>query len=1275
MIEAQENVGLDRLHAPAQLARYRRHALFAAKVAEQPSEGGGNLNGGAHFHVRSRKAARIFSAPMSADSFVHLHCHTEYSTLDGAVRIEAAMKKAQEFKMPALAITDHGNLFGAIEFYQAGNEAGVKPIIGCEVYVAPDDHTKKSANSQRESAYHFTLLAQNDEGYRNLVKLVSIAHLDGMYYKPRIDKALLAQYSAGLIGLSGCLKGEVNSAIIEDNLPRARELVAAYRDILGAENFFLELHNHGIEQQLKCNRVLPTLAQEFGLGLVAANDVHFLNRADHAAHDALICIGTGSNVTDERRMKYVAEVYFKSPAEMRELFQEVPEACDNTLAIAERCGLKIDTSPKYPSYPPPAGQTQNEYLREITEAGLRARYGAEADSATVRERFALEIAVLENQGFVNYFLIVWDFIAWAKARGIPVGPGRGSAAGSMVAYAMGITDIDPLKFKLLFERFLNPERVSPPDIDVDFCVNRRAEVIEYVRQKYGERAVSQIITFGTLGAKSVLRDVARVQGLSYGDADRLAKMVPNELGITLAGFDKKNKETGAVEHVAGAIDKNPELKKAVETEPATAQLWDIATKLEGLTRGVGVHAAGVVIGDRDLSEYIPLTRANDGSIISQYGMGPLGDVGMLKCDFLGLKTLTVITDAVVLIHRHTAGFDIDKIPLDDQASFDMLNKGETIGIFQLESGGMTGWARVFDIRDIEDLNALIALYRPGPMDLIPDYVKRKKGLAKVKPPHKLLEDVTKETYGVLIYQEQVMQAAQVMAGYTLGGADLLRRAMGKKDKEKMAKERVKFREGAAKLHGVKADVADEVFDTLEKFAGYGFNRSHSAAYAWISYQTAYLKANYPVEFMAAVMSNEVSNTDKISIFVGECERMGIRILPPDVNKSGLKFSPEEVSAEGVAAVHALRRKTGAAVDGADEVIEEDVRFDDLPEAPRPKAKMDDEPPAPVERIHVGSIRYGLAAIKTVGETAVAAAVVERETAGAFLSLEDFCARIDLKKMNKKALECLVKCGAFDWTGVERAQLCSEIDAALGAASSAHRDRAAGQFSMFEDFAAGQSSTKKKPSGPTAPPWSSTEKLAFEKELLGFYVTGHPLDDYRSALEKTGITPVAKLGEQEDKSTVTIAGALTSVEQKFTTRDNKPFAVVVLEDLSASLEVMIWSETFTKSQAHLVLGNVVAITGRLDRREEAPRLSANEIKPVKKPVPAEKPVVLSFDRERTTEADLQTVRAAVERFPGSRRREFEFVGPDGSRVRLRAGSEFRVAWSAELAKELSPWLDR
>lgn len=1211
---------------------------------------------------------------MSADSFVHLHLHTEYSLLDGAVRIPELMKKAKAFGMPAVAITDHGNLFGAIEFFQEAQKAKIKPIIGCEVYMAPGSHLDRgSASNGRDTSYHFTLLAKDAQGYANLIKLVSIAHLDGMYYKPRIDKELLAEHSAGLIGLSGCLKGEVNQAIIADDYPRALDLAGKYRDILGAENFFLEMHDHGIEAQIKCNKVIPRIGQDLGLGLVAGNDVHFLEKAHHEAHDVMICIGTGANVTDERRMKYTPELYFKSPQEMAALFREHPEAIANTLAIAERCNLEIEFGkPKYPNYNPPTGFTQNGYLRKIVSDGLIRRYGERAmEDAVIKERIERELGVLETQGFVNYFLITWDFIDWARQQGIPVGPGRGSAAGSMVAYVMGITDIDPIRYKLLFERFLNPERVSPPDIDVDFCVNRRGEVIEYVRNKYGDRAVSQIVTFGTMGAKSVVRDVARVLGWSYGDGDRMAKMIPNELGITLAGIDKKNKETGAVEHIPGAIDKNPELKKAVDEEPATKQMWDYATTLEGLTRGVGVHAAGVVISDRDLSEYIPLTRANDGSIVSQYSMGPLTDLGMLKMDFLGLKTLTVITDAVALIRKRVPDFNIDTVPVDDQATFDLYNKGETIGVFQVESGGMVGVCRQFDVKDIEDINAILALYRPGPMDLIPDYIKRKKGKTKVKAPHPLLNDMTKETYGILVYQEQVMQAAQILAGYTLGGADLLRRAMGKKDKEKMAKERIKFCEGAAKLHGIKEDVANEIFDTLEKFAGYGFNRSHSAAYAWVSYQTAYLKANYPVEFMAAVMSNEVANTDKISIFVAECERLGIKILPPDVNKSGLKFVPEEVNEEGLAALKASRKAKPAETETTDEE-EEGISFESLPKAKG--AKKPAESAAPVQRIPVGSTRFGLAAIKNVGEAAMESAVIERTKNGPFASLEDFCGRIDSKKLNKKSLECLVKCGAFDWTGIERAELFAEIDGAFAAAASSHRDRASGQVGLFDSLDAAPAPKKRAASRVT--PWTTTEKLAFEKELLGFYVTGHPLDDYRPLLESSKFTPIARLGELEDKSTPTIAGALTVVEKKFTKKDSKPFAVVTLEDLSGSLEVMIWNETFTKAQAHLVQGAVVSISGRLDRREEAPRIVASEVKPLKRPASsasADKPVVLTFDRAQTTEADLVRVREIIAKHPGPRALEFVFTAAAGKPVRLRAGREFAMTLDANAKEELAPWL--
>src|SRR6266704_99527 len=872
---------------------------------------------------------------MPRDSFVHLHLHTEYSLLDGSIRMKELMKKAAEFKMPAVAITDHGNLFGAIEFYQEAQRAGVKPIIGCEVYVAPGSH-KDRPPSRRESAYHFTLLAENEIGYRNLVKLVTAAHLDGFHYAPRIDKALLAERSAGLIGLSGCLAGEINSAIQANNIEKAKQSAAEYRDILGAENFFMELHDHGMEAQHKCNRVLPQIARDLSVRLVAANDVHFLRRSDHEAHDVMLCIGTGKMVQDENRMRYVPELYFKSPAEMREVFRDFPQAITNTLEIGERCRVDLEFGrSKYPEYPVPAGKTREGYLRELCYQGLR---------------------------------------------------------------------------------------------------ERRGEVLEYVRQKYGERRVAQIITFGKLKAKSVVRDVGRVMGWSYRDADRIAKMIPNELNITLDS----------------AVEKNPELKRAVATEPATRQLFDYAKVLEGLSRNAGVHAAGVVIADRDLSDYIPLCRDVKGNdVISQYPMGPLNDLGLLKMDFLGLKTLTVIENTLALIHKRDPDFSPKNIPLDDPASFALYNRGETIGLFQMESGAMTSLSKQFDVKKLDDIIALIALYRPGPMELIPEYVKAKKGLTPIKYLHPLLEDICADTYGVMIYQEQVMAAASKLAGYSLAHADLLRRAMGKKDKEKMAKERRNFIEGCARTNKIPEKKANAIFDLLEKFAGYGFNKSHSAAYGLISYQTAYLKAHYPVEFMAGLLSNEINNTDKISIFVGECKRMGVSILPPDVTKSGLKFTPES---------------------------------QDGPQRPDSRGTK----AAPT----LNAIRYGLAAIKHVGETAMEAVIREREQRGDFFSLEDLCTRLDSRLANRKMLESLIKAGAFDFLGRDRADLYGCIDDAVSASVAAQRDRLAGQVSLFDEATASTTSRKR-----PVTRWSEHEKLSYEKELLGFYVSGHPLDAY------------------------------------------------------------------------------------------------------------------------------------------------------------------------------------
>src|SRR5882724_11099767 len=1161
---------------------------------------------------------------MARDSFVHLHLHTEYSLLDGSIRMKELMKKAAEFKMPAVAITDHGNLFGAIEFYQEAHNAGVKPIIGCEAYIAPGSHKDRPA-SRRDSAYHITLLAQNETGYRNLVKLVTTAHLDGFHYAPRIDKELLAERSAGLIGLSGCLAGEINSAIQANNIEKAKQSAADYRDILGAQNFFIELHDHGMEEQRKCNGVLPHIARDLGVGLVAANDVHFLRRTDHEAHDVMLCIGTGKMVQDETRMRYVPELYFKSPDEMRTVFRDFPEAIQNTLEIGERCYLDLEFgASKYPEYPVPAGKTRESYLRELCYSGLRQRYGERAASdAELLRRLDYELGVLEKTGFVSYLLIVWDFIHFAKERGIPVGPGRGSAAGSMVAYVLGITDIDPLQFGLIFERFLNPDRVSPPDIDVDFCEARRGEVLEYVRQKYGERRVAQIITFGKLKAKSVVRDVGRVMGLSYAAADRIARMIPNELNITLDS----------------AAEKNSELKRAIATEPQTKQLFEYAKILEGLSRNAGVHAAGVVIGDRDLSDYIPLTRDVKGNdVVSQYPMGPLNDLGLLKIDFLGLKTLTVIEDTLTLIRKRQPDFTLKDIPLDDPAAFGLYNRGETTGLFQMESGGMTSLSKQFDVTKLDDIIALIALYRPGPMELIPEFVKAKKGITPIKYLHPLLEEICADTYGVMIYQEQVMAAASKLGGYTLGQADLLRRAMGKKDKEKMAKERKNFTAGCAHKNKIPEKKANAIFDLLEKFAGYGFNKSHSAAYGVISYQTAYLKAHYPVEFMAGLLSNEINNTEKISIFVGECRRMGISILPPDINKSSLKFTPETWKG---------------------------------PQRPDNR----DTKAAPA----FNAIRYGLAAIKNVGEAAMAMAIRERDERGEFSSLEDFCSRLDSRVANRKMLESLIKAGAFDFTGRDRSELFACIEDALASSAALQRDRVAGQVSLFDEQTHAATAARRQ----SITPWNDHEKLSYEKELLGFYVSGHPLDAYADVFAAKNYRSIASLGELDDRAQFKIAGAIAEVEKKFTKKEGKPFAVVWLEDLMDMLEVVVWNEVYLKVSDILVPGRVVELKATLDRRDEMLRATAVEIKTLAAgrsnggTERSEETSQVSAIRLRfssaTTGDELRQVRKILVSAPGRQPVQLLFDRDNGNSLRLDAGTEFRVDLTPDLTEKLSRWL--
>ena len=1153
-----------------------------------------------------------------SDSFVHLHLHTEFSLLDGMARTKQVAAKAKEMGMPAVAMTDHGNLFGAIEFYQNCHKAGVKPILGCEIYLAPGKLEDKKEVPGRKRACHMTLLAETDEGWSNLQKLVSLGHLEGSYYgKPRVDRDALRRFAKGIICLTGCISGPVNEWLLLGDEAKARETMAELVDIYGKENVYVEIHDHGLEPQRKVTPGLLMLAKEFGLKPVAANDVHFLNREDHEAHDVMICIGTGRLLIDENRMRYTPEVYFKTPEEMRKLFAEVPGACDATLEIAERCNvtLKLDatSSEKYPQFESPDGSPREEYLMRWCQEGLLKRYPPEkAASAEVQERLKYEVGIINQLGFASYFLITADFIQWARDQDIPVGPGRGSAAGSLVAYAMGITNICPLQFGLLFERFLNPERVSPPDVDIDFCQSRRPEVIEYVRQKYGERSVSHIITYGTLGAKSVLRDVARVMGVSYGEADRIAKMIEAKPGVSLKGeFEAK-----------------PELKELIESSSTYQELWDYALKLEGLTRNVGIHAAGVVIGDRSLDEHVPLTRGNEGEVVTQYDMGAITEVGLLKMDFLGLKNLTVIQDAVGHIRQHTPDFDIEQVPLVDQPTFDILNRGETMGVFQLESGGMVETCKKYQIEKIDDIIDLLALYRPGAMQFIDQMIEVKKGKKKAFFEHPLLEEVCGNTYGVMIYQEQVQNAAKLLAGYTLGGADLLRRAMGKKDPAKMAQERSKFVEGAARVNNINEKMANAIFEKIEMFAGYGFNKSHSACYGHISYWTAYLKANFPVEFMAGLLSNEINNTDKIGVFVSECSRMNIEILPPDLNKSRLRFAPEQLPSGAFA------------------------------------------------------VRYGLAAIKNVGEGAMAQAIAEREKNGPFVSLEDFSNRLDSKAVNKRILENLVKAGALDWTGESRAMMFHRLEQVVASASSAQRDRASGQVSLFDSMEFVASAPTNAATATEVEEWTKDERLAQEKELLGFYVTGHPLDKFRGVLDSDKYLKLGLLDEidaSNPRDRFPFAGMIRSIDAKMS-KNGKPFGIIVIEDFTGSREVMLWDETFTgaRDKGILTSGNVIRFKAsiKVDDRTESRRMMGSEIAELKTrgSSVAKGSIELTLWTARHSKDDLAEIRDTLAANPGKVPVVLHFQNSAGKRATLELGENHKVRRSDTLEKSLGRWMD-
>jgi DNA polymerase-3 subunit alpha len=1197
---------------------------------------------------------------MSHAEFVHLHLHTEYSLLDGACRLDRLMDKAHEQKFPALAITDHGVLYGAIPFYEAAGEKGVKPIIGCEVYVAPGSRfEKKTSTGGRDVYHHLVLLAKDETGYKNLIKLSTLAHLEGYYYKPRIDKELLAAHKEGLIALSGCLASEIPDLIQKDQLPKARETIDWFKQTLGAENFYLELQNHSLPEQAKVNRQLIPWAQEFGLKLVATNDVHYVEKNHSHAHDCLICIGTQTQLTDTKRMRYAEQqFYLRSAEEMQARFAEVPEAVQNTLEVADKCNLEIEFEKlHYPVFHPPEHFTREGYLRHLLADGLRKRYGIHARAeghefivervddprklptfqqpvtdhasrithhvshdlsdpavaAAVKalvDRLQLELKVIEKTGFLSYFLIVGDFIRYGHERGIACSA-RGSAAGSIVTYLLGISNVCPIRYGLLFERFLNPERVNPPDIDIDFADDRRADVIEYVRQKYGRDAVAQIITFGTMGAKSVVRDVGRVMGLSYGDCDRLAKMIPFDLKMTLEK----------------ALKQSPELKQAYETEEVTRELIDTAFILEDLTRNASVHAAGVVIGDQPLVNLLPLKQDEDGAIVTQYAMGPVGDLGLLKMDFLGLKTLTVIRNACDMV-KQTRGIEvpIDDLPLDDAKAYNLLNKANTLGVFQLESGGMRDLCRKFEIKSIEHITALIALYRPGPMELIPEFIKRRHGEIQIEYEHPLLEPICRETYGIMIYQEQVMQATQVLAGYTLGRADLLRRAMGKKKVEEMASQRAGFIKGCAEVNKIPASKANQIFDLLEKFAGYGFNKSHAAAYAMVAYQTAYLKANYPVEFFCAMMTNDMGDTDKLSQYIAEARGMGIEVLPPDVNESQVHFAPAE-SRAGVSPAQ-------------------------LP----PEDRRDACPTL--------AIRFGLAAIKGVGEMAVEAVLKARREAGKFSTLANMCERVDGRSVNRKVLEALIKSGACDCLGQTRATLFAQVDRTLTRAAGIIADRQRGQASLFG--ALEDRSSQMPESETSLPEWPEHELLAQEKELLGFYVTGHPLTPYASILEKYALANTATLAQLPPRSLTRIGGLIAAVQNGVSKKNGKPYSIVTLEDLEGSIQLLCMNENYDKYRELLTPGKAILVIGEVTAGDDKPKVFPQEIMLLEQaPGRFTKQVHLRLHTAHLKPDDLASVQELVAAHPGKCPLFLCFVRPGGEVIFMEAHEKFSVAPSRTL----------
>jgi DNA polymerase-3 subunit alpha len=1182
------------------------------------------------------------------ETFVHLHLHTEYSLLDGACRIDELLDQAARLKMPALAVTEHGNMFSSVIFHDHAKQRGVKPILGCEVYVAPGSRHTKSGNIG-ETANHLVLLAETNEGYHNLIKLVSAGYTEGFYYKPRIDKDLLAQHAKGLIALSSCLKGEVASEIRTGRERKALEAAAQFRDILGDGNMFLEMQYQGIDDQLVVNKGLIPIARDLNMPLVATNDVHYLTQADHHPHDILLCIGTASTVNDRDRMRYHGDqFYLKTAGEMQKVFGEVPEAMANTVRIADRCRVDLDEGKNYlPNFAVPEPYTLNDYFEHIVREGfaqrlprLRALHSAGSLRNSIEDyekRLAYEIEMIKRMEYPGYFCIVWDFIRYARERGIPVGPGRGSAAGSLVAYCLRITDVDPLDFNLIFERFLNPERVSLPDIDIDFCERRRGEVIDYVTQKYGRENVAQIITFGTMKARAVIRDVGRSLDIPFADVDRVAKLIPPTLDMTLEK----------------ALEEVPQLKQANEQDPRVKELIAVSRRLEGMTRHASVHAAGVVIAPRPLTEFVPLYNGKNDEITTQWAMKEIERIGLLKMDFLGLSTLTLLTDAVAHI-RETTGesLELESIPLDDSKTYQIFCDGQTYGIFQFESSGMRDILRKAKPQTLEDLIALNALYRPGPLrsGMVDDYIARKQGKTEVKYLLAQLEPILRETYGVIAYQEQVLRIARDLAGFSLGEADILRKAMGKKKADVMQAQRAKFVNGA-RANGVNEKKATQVFDLMEHFAGYGFPKAHSTAYALLAYQTAYLKANYPWHFAAALLTIESQNTDKLAMYLQECKDRGIPVLPPDINKSQLAFT---VMPEGV--------------------------------------------------------RFGLTAVKNVGEGAIASILNVRASQGTITSLHNLCDELDLRLVNKRVLESLVKAGAFDSLAgngaasghaescrMARARLMATIDFACENGARRQRDRDLGQAQLFggADLEGDEQHAQVGSAPVNVTPWTEVQQLAYEKEALGLYWSGHPIDRVADELKRFGAKTTADLaavaaangsdsgngqggpnaanGYRRAGGVDVAVGGIVAAIRPLKTRKGDRMAVITLEDPHGSVEVVVFPEAYTKAAAVLETGATVVVKGKVELDEESVRMMASEVLPIgAMREKMSRQLSITIASPPHGRATFEALADLFARHRGDRRVIFELELRDQDHpLRVRAGlaAQVRVHPSEQLASEV------